>query len=156
MGNKTTSTVYLDEDDVREFREKGFNISETARIAMRTILETGFDDIATMLRVSAIDRELTSLEGDLNTLNKHKYLLIYKQKELTETRDNLVINMKAIQTSNRISELTQVLNKHIIDSKFDSESIASEFPDIIIELEQLNSNFNIVTHIERLKIILDF
>ena len=155
MGNKT-STVYLDEDDVAEFKARNLNISNAARTAMRTILETGFDDIATMLRVSTIDRELTSLEGDLNTLNKHKYLLIYKQKELIETRDNLLTNMKAIQTSNRISELTQVLNKHIIDSKFDPISIAAEFPDMIVELEQLNPNFNIVTHIERLKIVLDF
>lgn len=155
MGNKT-STVYLDEDDVAEFKARNLNISNAARTAMRTILETGFDDIATMLRVSTIDRELTSLEGDLNTLNKHKYLLIYKQKKLIETRDNLLTNMKAIQTSNRISELTQVLNKHIIDSRFDSISIAAEFPDMIVELEQLNPNFNIVTHIERLKIVLDF
>ena len=154
--SRVTSTVYLDEDDVAEFKVKRLNISEAARTAMRTILETGFDDIATMLRIDTINRELISLEGDLNTLNKHKDLLIYKQKELTETRNNLVSNMKAIQLSNRISELTQVLNKHIINSKFDSISIASEFPGMITELEKLNPNFNIKVHVERLKMVLDF
>ena len=153
---KVTRTVYLDEEDVDMAKLKGYVISEICRQAIAVAAWGNLEDAELGQRVSMINNELYSLDKDVIATNKHSIYLENKHNNLNYEKKELIETQARIEKQNKISKLMQSLNKAIVANKFNVDAIVEQTPDVVARITELNNHFNIVTHIERLKIVFDF
>lgn len=156
MGLKVT-TLNLDEDDVEELKRRGMhNISEVARRAISATLSDYFDDVEIFLKMNMVEDNIEKIDDmvfafnrKINNLNKRKEALIHQY-------ENLQNEHEAIQRTTKLSSLIQRLNSQIVTNNFSSDITLTTSQAMINQILELNPKFDLESHIERMKVILDY
>ena len=156
MGLKVT-TLNLDEDDVEELKRRGMhNISEVARRAISATLSDYFDDVEIFLKMNIVEDNIEKIDDmvfafnrKINNLNKRKEALVYQYEDLKSEHE-------AIQRTTKLSSLIQRLNSQIVTNKFNHDITITTSQDMINQILELNPKFDLIAHIERMKVILDY
>ena len=157
MGRLKVTTLNLDEDDVEELKKRGMhNISEVARRAISATLSDYFDDVEIFLKMNMLEDNIEKIDDmvfafnrKINNLNKRKESLLYQY-------ENLKSEHEVIQRTTKLSSLIQRLNSQIVSNKFDPTITITTSQDLITQILQLNPKFDLISHIERMKVILDY
>lgn len=153
---KKITSLNLETDDLEALRLRGIdNVSELARKAIKATLSDYFDDMEVFLKISMVSDELDRIDESLYKLNNQISTLSSRKESLREHKKKLEAEHIAVQRSTQLSSLIQKLNSLLVQHRFDASTIEQVAPDIIEQIKEYNSNFDLLAHIERTKLILD-
>lgn len=154
MGRYSTS-VTLDSDTVDKLKAHGLSVSGFARNALNAVVSEGFDDYLVTLKLKMIEENLAAVHNEYNACQERMQYLQHKLSSLKEIHDRTVKEHEEAMTVGKLSLLVQQLNKAIIMSSFDAEETANRAHQTIAEMMVLNPDFNLTTHIQRLRAVID-
>lgn len=157
MGKLKVTTLNLDEDDVEELKRRGMhNISEVARRAISATLSDYFDDVEIFLKMNMIEDNIEKIDDMLFAFNRKSNNLNKRKEALQYQYENLKSEHEAIQRTTKLSSLIQRLNSQIVTNKFNHELTITTSQDMLTQIINLNPKFDLPSHIERMKVILDY
>jgi chromosome segregation ATPase len=155
--NLQPRTFYVDVNDLALFKQVSpISISEAVRLMVKQTLDETFDDTSLLIRAEALEKKNEAMTEEANTLRTKLDSLLQQIEENNTTITEIKDRARLIQRTNKLGKLTTTLNKQLVSYHFDVEYIEEMCADIIEEIKSIKPDFDLPSHVDRMKIVLGF
>ena len=150
-GKKKSITLYLDEYLIEDLRGRNYNISLLCNETLRTYVETGYEDVEYATKIMAVnelidERQKAVIQAELVLQRKRD-----EYNSMVQRKNELEVEHAETERIIKVSRLLKELNKIIISSKYDILQVSEAGRELIDRIVELSPQFNLDTHVARLK-----
>ena len=145
------TSIVIEDGVVDSLRDLGYTLSGFTQTAVDVLLSEGFDDFAMALKLKLLEQEELDIDEEIIKSEARIAYLRRQKQRVEELRGIVHRNYEAAKASAVTCNLIDKLNHAIIMSGYDIESVKKTNKDTINELKNLNKDFDLARHIERIK-----
>lgn len=152
---KVKTSVAVDPDLKEQIQKLGMSVSSITERAMETVLSESCEDYRLQFKIKLYEDTINDILYEQDFCKK-RYEVLDEQLALTrellkEAKDNYVLATTVV----KLSKLTQKINRVIIMNNYDADIVVDKAHDLLVEMKQMNSDFNLTQHIISLRKMLN-
>lgn len=153
---KRNTSVTLEEGDKEKIRSMGISVSSFTQKAVEILLSEGYDDYRAVMKVKLLEEDIENAEAEIAACRKRMEQLEPIIETLKSLHTTAQEELEISRTTGKLAKLTQKLNKGIILHMYDEGVIEEKCASIISEMRQINPEFDLTKHIQRLMKIMGY
>lgn len=154
MTKKSTS-VSIEPWKLEQLSKMGLSLTRIVDNAVDSIVTGEMEDVAVSAQISMMEQEIADLRQEIFSTEHRLVLARQRLLNLQDRRSTIEIEWERAKVTSRVARLMRKLNFVIIGSRYHLPTIRIAGSDIIDELESLVNGFNIESHVDRLKYVMD-
>lgn len=152
---KVKTSVAVDPDLKEQIQKLGMSVSSITERAMETVLSESCEDYRLQFKIKLYEDTINDILYEQDFCKKRNEVLdeqlALTRELLKEAKDNYVLATTVV----KLSKLTQKINRVIIMNNYDADLVVDKAHDLLVEMKQMNSDFNLTQHIISLRKMLN-
>lgn len=153
---KGRTSLYLDLDLIDQLIKDGWNVSALMSEALDIVCSPDWEDMRVMMRINLMEKRREEIKNDLSALRNRTAALELEDTRLSESIVSTKSDWEIAKRTTRLSGYIKSLNQIIIATLYHIPEIEETAKDILPRIKELNPDFDLLTHIDRLRTVMEY
>jgi len=156
MVQKARTSLYLDKERIAQLIEEGWNVSALLSEALDLVCTPDWEDMRVMLKIKLMENRREEIDKEISTMRIRFDLLEEEDTRLLKSIGQIKEDWEVAKRTTRLRDYVQSLNRIIIANMYHYPEIEVAAEDIIKRIKELNPDFDLHTHMDRLRVVMEY
>lgn len=156
MGEKGRTSLYLDRELVTRLVADGWNVSSLVTEALELVDTPEWEDVRILAKIKLLETRKEEVEKELYNSKRRIKALEIENTRLTKDVIQVKEDWEIIKRTTRMQEYIQTLNRVVISAMYNVDEIKISARELIPKIIELNPDFDIYAHVDRLRTVMEY